>query len=350
MINSHQAIVGLDIGGANLKAWHAAGQAMAIPFALWKLPQQLSGQLAAMLQQLPVADRVVVTMTGELADCFATRMEGVEFIVRAVEQAVRSVLPHSTIQFWQTHGKFVAPSDAMASPLLTAASNWQALASMVGWLFPQDDLLLLDIGSTTTDLIPILQGQVSAGGRTDLERLAASELVYTGVRRTVVCHMLPSFQGELDRYGHVLIPLSSELFATSLDVYLLLGSLEEEPKNCETADGRPATKKFAEARLARQICSDQSELTTHDVIQLAMAAAAAQQQQIVQAARTVIDRSSRPIKKIVLSGSGEFLGRQVAIQAGFPMGAILSLKDYWTTAGSEVACARALVELALRGL
>ncbi|QDV29147.1 Hydantoinase/oxoprolinase [Planctopirus ephydatiae] len=349
MNNSRQAIVGLDIGGANLKAWHAAGQALAIPFALWKSPRQLSGQIAAMLQQLPVADRVAVTMTGELADCFATRTEGVEFIVCAVEQAVRSVLPDSIMQFWQTHGKFVTPGDAMASPLLTAASNWQALASMVGLLFPQDDLLLLDIGSTTTDLIPILQGQVSAGGRTDLERLAASELVYTGVRRTVVCHMLPSFQGELDRYGHVSIPLSSELFATSLDVYLLLGSIEEDPENCETADGRPATKEFAEARLARQICSDQSELTTHDMIKLAMAAASAQRQQIVQATRRVIDCASRPIKKIVLSGSGEFLGRQVAVQAGFQSDKILSLKDYWTTAGSEVACARALVELALEG-
>lgn len=349
MINSHQAIVGLDIGGANLKAWHAAGQALAIPFPLWKSPQQLAGQIAAMLQQLPVADRVVVTMTGELADCFTTRAEGVEFIVHAVEQAVCNVLPHSSLQFWQTSGKFVSPHEAIVTPLLTAASNWQALASMVGLLFPQDDLLLLDIGSTTTDLIPILQDQVSACGRTDLERLAAGELLYTGIRRTVVCHMLPCFHGELDRYGRVSIPLSSELFATSLDVYLILGSINEEPKNCETADGRPATIKFAQARLARQICSDQSELTTNDVFRLARAAAVAQQQQIVQATQTVTERAARRVKKILLSGSGEFLGRQVALQAGFQAEEILSLKDYWTTAGSEVACARALVDLGLQG-
>ena len=46
------------------------------------------------------------------------------------------------------------------------------------------DALLIDVGSTTADVVPIVAGRVAATGRNDLERLQAGELVYTGVLRT----------------------------------------------------------------------------------------------------------------------------------------------------------------------
>ena len=47
----------------------------------------------------------------------------------------------------------------------------------------QGDSLLVDMGSTTTDLIPLHDGAVTAKGYTDTQRLASDELLYIGVRR-----------------------------------------------------------------------------------------------------------------------------------------------------------------------
>ena len=44
--------------------------------------------------------------------------------------------------------------------------------------------VLFDVGTTSADLIPIVNGQVVAQGRTDPERLLSGELVYTGALRT----------------------------------------------------------------------------------------------------------------------------------------------------------------------
>ena len=78
--------LGLDIGGANLKAANAAGWAQSIPFALWRDPAGLAAALAELIAQAPAADRLAVTMTGELCDCFRTKAEGVRHILAAVAQ------------------------------------------------------------------------------------------------------------------------------------------------------------------------------------------------------------------------------------------------------------------------
>ena len=41
------------------------------------------------------------------------------------------------------------------------------------------DSLLIDIGTTSTDIIPIVDGEVAALGWTDPDRLASGELVYS---------------------------------------------------------------------------------------------------------------------------------------------------------------------------
>ncbi|MEX2559527.1 MAG: tetrahydromethanopterin-linked C1 transfer pathway, partial [Pirellulales bacterium] len=72
----------LDIGGANLKAADGLGFAVARPFPLWQRPQALAGEIARLLADAPAAERIAVTMTGELADCFSTKREGVAAIAR----------------------------------------------------------------------------------------------------------------------------------------------------------------------------------------------------------------------------------------------------------------------------
>ena len=46
-------MLGLDIGGANLKLADGLGYAQSIPFPLWQQPEQLPSALAQMLTQAP---------------------------------------------------------------------------------------------------------------------------------------------------------------------------------------------------------------------------------------------------------------------------------------------------------
>ena len=176
------AVLGLDIGGANLKAAHTAGPARSRPFALWKDPAGLPAALSALIGEMPRADRLAVTMTGELCDCFETKREGVAAILDAVEGAAGD----QPVRVWRNDGRFVDTTAARAEPLKAAAANWLALATFAGRFAPKGPALLLDIGSTTTDVVPLRDGRPVPQGRTDPERLRCEELVYTGVRRTPV--------------------------------------------------------------------------------------------------------------------------------------------------------------------
>jgi uncharacterized hydantoinase/oxoprolinase family protein len=124
--------VGLDIGGANLKAADAEGHAITRPFAVWKNPDRLAAEIDALLAGFPSLDAIAVTMTAELADCYRTKRDGVDAILGAVELAAGGV----PVLAWQTDGRLVTPREARAAPLLTAAANWHALATFLGSLAP----------------------------------------------------------------------------------------------------------------------------------------------------------------------------------------------------------------------
>src|SRR5437763_9179514 len=125
------AVLGLDVGGANLKAAHTHGAALLRPFALWKNPVGLAGALRDLLASVPLFDFLAVTMTGELCDCFATKRDGVAAILAAVEAAAGRA-----VRVWQTTGRFTDLAAARATPLQTAAANWLALAQYAGRFLP----------------------------------------------------------------------------------------------------------------------------------------------------------------------------------------------------------------------
>ena len=159
--------------------------------------------------------------------------------------------------------------------MLVAASNWHALAKFAGRYAKQGPALMLDIGSTTSDLIPLLDGIPQALGQTDPDRLLSGELLYTGVERSPICavtHKLP-WRGQQ-------CPVAHELFATTLDAYLVLQAFSEQPNNMHTADGRPATRRFAEQRLARMFCADPETFNSEDAVEVAKAICKSQLEQL----------------------------------------------------------------------
>ena len=110
-----------------------------------------------------------ITMTGELADCFFDRVSGVKHIVNQVSQAFERLALDSPL-FYAVDGGFLTAEASRGAETLLAASNWHALGSFVARTQTKD-CYLIDIGSTTADLIPIAGGTVATSATTDFERL-----------------------------------------------------------------------------------------------------------------------------------------------------------------------------------
>jgi (4-(4-[2-(gamma-L-glutamylamino)ethyl]phenoxymethyl)furan-2-yl)methanamine synthase len=308
--------LGLDIGGANLKAANTDGWAKSIPFALWQNPSGLENALQDLIAAAPPADQLAITMTGELCDCFPTKVEGVRHILNAVD----GVADGRNVLVYLTDGRYVSIAEARELPQLAAASNWRALAEFVCRQFTNgQSALLIDIGSTTTDIIPIVAGRVAAIGRTDTERLINSELVYTGVGRTPVCAVVKSLP-----YRGKFCPVAAEVFSTTADAYLVIGKLAEDPEVTIMADGRPMVLACAQQRLARQICSDSSDLTETELHRFAEYVCDFQREEIGRAATVVLQRTINEPTICIVSGSGEFLAGEIAARI-LPEGAVLSL-------------------------
>ncbi len=276
-------------------------------------------------------------MTAELCDCYATKTVGVNTILDAVIAA----LPRSSIVVWGVDGEFHSVAEVRHTPQLAAAANWMALATLAARLVPDSRGILIDIGTTTTDLIPLDRGRVAARGRSDTERLQTGELVYAGIRRTPLCALAT----ELPLRG-VPTGLAAEIFASTLDVYLLLGDIAPNPSDLSTADGRPATIAAARDRLARMVCADRDGISDEDA------------RHPCRIRRSLPHESSRPgcrarcaatigrPSAAVIAGSGDFLARRVALRAIEPGGTVVSLTEAWGPLASSAGCAYALATLA----
>lgn len=297
--------LGLDIGGANLKASDGAEFALSRPFPLWKSPERLGDELRVLIAHGPAVERLAITMTGELCDCFATKSAGVNHILREVERAADG--RHTRV--YSMDGSWLSIAAACKNPKQVAASNWHALAKLAGRFLPGAMAgILIDVGSTTTDLIPIHSGGPLTNSQTDLERLLAGELVYSGVTRSPVNAVLSRVP-----YRDTFLRPAQELFATMLDVYLLLAELPEMAQDMDTADGKPATKIDARRRLARLLCAEEDEFHHRDAVRIAEAARQAQLEGIEEGLAKVLARLPCDDQEIicVTSGTGEFLARAV---------------------------------------
>jgi hypothetical protein len=283
-----------------------------------------------------MADRLAVTMTGELCDCFRTKMEGVRHILEAVSEAAAD----RELRVYLVDGRFVSWGEAFDNPQLAAASNWRALAEFACRYTEGRRALLVDIGSTTTDIVPLVDGQPRPVGLNDTERLLAGELVYTGVCRTAICALTQS----LPWHGQE-CPVTAELFATTADAYVLLSEIAEQPEATCTADGRPLTVEFARERLARMICAD---VTSFEVEDARRAAESIRDRQIAQLRAAFMRNEAafaKPFECVVISGEGEFLGRRVVRELAIDAH-VVSLAEELGSEVSRCAPAHALGVLA----
>lgn len=245
--------IGWDIGGAHLKAVavDASGGILAViqeACPLWQGMERLHAALDRALEKLSPGSqsRHAVTMTGELVDFFPGREQGVAALVGAVAER----FGFGAVSVFAGHDGFIAAEAVRAKDAATIASaNW--LACGLWTAANLHEALFVDIGSTTTDILPICQHRVKHRGYTDYERMRYDELVYTGIVRTplmVLAERVP-FQGE--RVG-----VMAEHFATTADIYRLTGELPEHADQMPAADNGPKTPEGSMRRVARLLGRD----------------------------------------------------------------------------------------------
>jgi hypothetical protein len=306
--------LGWDIGGVNTKAarlHRTVGatprlETVSVPFEIQRELPALAATLERLARRLGRDHRArhAVTMTAELSQAFRTKREGVAFVLDALGRA----FPGDPIHVYLTDGRFVSPDEARARPLEAAASNWVATATLVARFTP--DCVLVDIGTTSTDIVPIAGGRVVAAGRTDPDRLSTGELVYTGALRTPA----EALVREVPLHGGRAL-VSAEGFATVGDAHIWLGRLRPEDYTAPTADGRAVTRELAGERLARVVCGDREMLDDRAVEQIAQAIVEAQTQLVTANIRRVV-ASHPPLTKAVVAGLGDFIGQEAARLAG----------------------------------
>ncbi|MDP3395905.1 MAG: hydantoinase/oxoprolinase family protein [Methanoregula sp.] len=272
-------MIGIDVGGANLKIVNAKGAHIHY-CPLWE-----HAQITSILEQYVTSpdDPAAVVMSGELADSFSNKMEGISFIVDAVKRA----FPRAC--FYGMDAKF----HHRAVPQL-AAANWLASAACLCKEYP--DAVLLDIGSTTADIIPLACFE-SLPGLTDLLRLQKGYLIYTGMLRGNVATQL-----QFVLINGVKTPVSSEYFAASADAHLVLNHISPDQYSCDTPDKKEKTKAASLRRLARVVCADLEEIGKHGAMLVAEQFWDVQRKLICDQVRKVTAESGA--RQIIVAGIG----------------------------------------------
>jgi (4-(4-[2-(gamma-L-glutamylamino)ethyl]phenoxymethyl)furan-2-yl)methanamine synthase len=306
-VSSDAWVIGWDLGGAHLKAavYRPDGgldRVVQRATPLWRGLEHLDAALAGLRDELPLAEaQHCLTLTGELVDLFPSRADGVATLVRRFA----SLLPPATLSVYAGRAGFLPAEAAVFRAADVASANWHASA---GWLAGVVDTgLFVDIGSTTTDIVLCRGGAVAHLGYCDRTRLAAGELVYTGVVRTPVMAVADRVPFAGDWQG-----LANELFACMADVYRVLGWLPDEADLHPTLDGQGKGRRDSMRRLARMLGADLDTAGETDWQRLAAFLAGRQQDTLVMACARQLSRAGDGPVTLVGAGVGRFLAQRLA--------------------------------------
>ncbi len=274
-------MIGIDVGGANLKVVDGSG------VHLHYCPLWEGSPITDILREYAAqGDEAAVVMSGELADCFMTKAEGIAFIVSAVKTAFPSA------RFYGTDARFhTDPVPALA------AANWLASADYLRERYPH--AVLVDVGSTTTDIIP-LRNFEALKGLTDLGRLRCGYLIYTGMLRTSIPTLVRTVN-----LGGMQTPVSTEYFASSADAHLVLGHITPEMYTCDAPDRKKKSISASLRRLARVVCADLEEIGEGGAKQIAQAFWETQLGLVCCSVRQAVDATRA--EEIIVAGIGASL-------------------------------------------
>ena len=317
-------IAGFDIGGANtdlavIDFEDGEIKNIEVDFAylpMWSNNDDLSQVLVELIENIcPVSeiDAVGISMTAELVDAYDTKKDGVLDIVKKCEETFTCPIAYVGVD------GMISKSEIEKDPLKAAAANWIATAQIATLI--SDNCIFIDTGSTTTDIIPIKEGSECAIGKSDFDRSATGELVYTGTLRTNLASFLDKIELNGKEYR-----IASELFAQTADVYMVLDLITEDDYICDTFDGEGKSKIDCARRIARVVCADLEMLSMDDIVAMSEVIHQKQIAQIADGLKQVVE--TQGLDLIVTTGLGkDILDRPAAELLGLKvksMGDILS--------------------------
>lgn len=294
-------IAGFDIGGANtdlaiINFENGEIKNIDIDFAylpMWSNNDDLSQVLVELIENIcPVSeiDAVGISMTAELVDAYDTKKEGVLDVVKKCEDTFSCPIAYVGID------GMMSKEEIEKTPLKAAAANWIATAQIATLI--SDNCIFIDTGSTTTDIIPIKNGKECAIGKSDFDRSATGELVYTGTLRTNITSFLDKIEFNDKQYR-----VASELFAQTADVYMILDLITEDDYICETLDGDSKSKTDCAKRIARTVCADLEMLSEEDIVEISKFIHQKQIEQIADGLKQV--HETQNLDLIITTGLGK---------------------------------------------
>ncbi len=236
--------LGLDIGGAYLKIV-GLDRNKKIAYVsqhktpIWEGIIKLNSALNY-LNNFNKKTLCAITMTAELCDNFKTRREGVSKIVKCLKKI-------NLHKFFFTNKKKMFTQSPR--PLSAASMNWYATAKFVSTRL--SEALIIDFGSTTTDLILIKNNIIKNKYFDDFTRLVNHELVYTGFTRTPLSGI--SNEIKIKNRTYQIIP---EFFSNTSDLYRVKNFIKQDMDLYPTCDGRSNSKKNSLRRVARNLGMD----------------------------------------------------------------------------------------------
>jgi (4-(4-[2-(gamma-L-glutamylamino)ethyl]phenoxymethyl)furan-2-yl)methanamine synthase len=305
--------IGWDIGGAHLKV-ASIGEKGKIEFVeqfaspLWQGIEQLETLLPKTIEQLPQGPLShAFTITAELVDIFKDRQEGINTLIEICEKNFGSKI------FLYAAGKgLLGLASAKDQISQIASANWHASAVYTASLIESG--LFIDVGSTTTDIIPFNNKELNNRGLDDQSRLRFDELVYTGVVRTTLMSLTNKvpFEGEWQN-------IAAENFATTADIYRILDKLEESDDLMESADGGSKDINGSMRRLARMLGTD--SITSNERLRWHKVAEyfeEIQLQMLTNSVLRVLSNSPASGSKIIGAGAGRFLIKKIAQRINVP--------------------------------
>ena len=294
-------VAGFDIGGANtdlavIDFEDDEIKNIEVDFAylpMWSNNDDLSRVLMELIENIcPISeiDAVGISMTAELVDAYDTKKDGVLDVVDKCEKTFDCPIAYVGVD------GMLSKDEIEKTPLKAAAANWIATAQIATLI--SNDCIFIDTGSTTTDIIPIKDGNECAIGKSDFDRSATGELVYTGTLRTNLASFLDKVELNGKEYR-----VASELFAQTADVYTVLDLINPEDYVCDTFDGEGKSKIDCAKRIARVVCADLEMLSMDDIVEMSKFIHQKQIEQIADGLKQVVE--TQGLNLIVTTGLGK---------------------------------------------
>ena len=239
--------LGIDIGGANLKIV-GLNKKKQINFVsqekceIWKGLSKFDDKITKINKIISKKTVVGVTMTAEMCDNFKKRKEGVKRIIKHIRRSL-----NKNVYFWENiKNKSFSINPSYKN---VASMNWLATGTLISKKI--SNAIVIDLGSTTTDLIFIRKNQIINKGFSDLKRIIFSELIYTGFTRTPIFGITNKLKFNKKNY-----PVLPENFANISDVYRVLKKASSRIDLFDTMDGRSKSFLNSSRRIARNFGFD----------------------------------------------------------------------------------------------